>query len=819
MAKADLHVHSSFSEHPSEWFLKRLGTRESYVPPETVYQICKAAGMDFVTLTDHNCIEGALELCIKHPLDTFMGVEATTYFPEDGTKIHILIYGLNEAQFAEIERLRESIYDLRAFLYANDLPHAVAHATFSVNHRLTIEHVEKLFLLFDHFEGINGSRNKRSNEILMQVLGSFSADRIAKLKCCYGIKPLSVDPWQKGIIAGSDDHSGLFAGKTFTETRANASMPQEFLEQLRIKNTNACGRHNDCESLAFAVYKIAYDFSKTKNKPASPFFNAFSGVLFDNRPLDFQTKLAVNRLKKSKNRGLHSVYRIFIEAMELFQSGASNPTEIKLAILSCKVTEATDEFVRYFLTEAEQSLMHGDIIGFINRMMGTIPGVFLSLPFFTTANVLNASRSIVDGLALSYIDKSERRPMRTLWFTDTLSDLNGVSEVLREMSAAAHAKGIDCTLVTSLLDHEKTADMPQPLIDLPCIHTYTPSYFATITLRVPSILASLSLIYKSEPDRIFISTPGPVGLIGMLAAKLLHIPCTGIYHTDFTRQAHQITGDDSVAKFTEAYIDWFYSSVNKIAVPTQEYINVLAKRGVLKSRMTRFTRGIDTQVFFPRPGARGLLLDKFGIRDGAVLIYAGRISKEKNLDFLASVYESLVTKDPSLNIIFAGNGPDFAEFCDRMKPFPRAFFTGRIDRSDLPELYSAADCFVFPSITDTFGMVVLEAQACGLPAVVSDFGGPCEIIQNGKTGYIASVKSVADWTSKIETLLKMKTDYPQLYAEMRAAAITHVRTEYTWDKAIEVLFPDEDRQEFDEKESFVNPLTDMIPMKDVVEAI
>jgi glycosyltransferase involved in cell wall biosynthesis len=163
---------------------------------------------------------------------------------------------------------------------------------------------------------------------------------------------------------------------------------------------------------------------------------------------------------------------------------------------------------------------------------------------------------------------------------------------------------------------------------------------------VPSVLASLSLIYKSEPNAIFISTPDPVGLIGLLAAKHMHIRCTGVYHTDFTRQAHRITGDDSVARLTEAYIDRFFSSVNKIAVPTREYIGVLAKRGIPRSRMTRFICGIDTQVFFLRAGSREWLKKHCGIRDGAVPAYAGRISKEKNLEFLASVYRRLVKNEP-----------------------------------------------------------------------------------------------------------------------------------------------------------------------------
>ena len=182
------------------------------------------------------------------------------------------------------------------------------------------------------------------------------------------------------------------------------------------------------------------------------------------------------------------------------------------------------------------------------------------------------------------------------------------------------------------------------------------------------------------------------------------------------------------------------------------------------------------------------------------------------------MYAALIAKDPAINIVFAGNGPDFADFCSSMKGYPRAFFTGRIDRSDLPDLYSAADCFVFPSITDTFGMVVLEAQACGLPAIVSDFGGPCEIVQNNKTGFVASVKSVSDWTDKIEGLLRMKSEFPQLYSEMKAAAIEHVRTSYSWDKALEMLFSSP-RGFPDDKTDSVNPVSDIIPNQDRTVAV
>ena len=112
MAKVDLHVHSCYSEHPSEWFLQRIGTRESYVDPEDVYKKAKSEGMSYITLTDHNVIEGAVRLKMRHPDDVFIGVEVTTYFPEDGAKIHVLVWGLSEAQFRIIDKISAGVFTI-----------------------------------------------------------------------------------------------------------------------------------------------------------------------------------------------------------------------------------------------------------------------------------------------------------------------------------------------------------------------------------------------------------------------------------------------------------------------------------------------------------------------------------------------------------------------------------------------------------------------------------------------------------------------------------------------------------------------------------
>ena len=139
--------------------------------------MARKRGMDFVTVTDHNRIKASLELVKKHPKHCFTGVESTVYFPEDNCKVHVLIYGLDREQFIKIQKKRLNIYKLRDYLMQEDLACVVAHATYSVNGKLTLEHLEKLILLFNNFEGRNGSRSVLNNEVLTKVLKELTPGR------------------------------------------------------------------------------------------------------------------------------------------------------------------------------------------------------------------------------------------------------------------------------------------------------------------------------------------------------------------------------------------------------------------------------------------------------------------------------------------------------------------------------------------------------------------------------------------------------------------------------------------------------------------
>ena len=788
MARVDMHVHSRYSDHPSEWFLQRLGSKESYTHPEDIYKAAKKAGMDFVTITDHNCIEGAVMLKRVHPDDVFIGVETTTYFPESGAKVHLLIYDITEFQFNEIERLRESIFDLREYLIRENITHVVAHATFSINRQLTFEHVEMLMVLFDYFEVINGSRTRQSNQTLQAVLESLTPNRIEFLADTYRIAPSSPMSWIKGVTGGSDDHSGLFVGLSSTE--ATAHTPGEFLAAVRAKNTTAAGRHNDYMGLAIAIYKIVWDFSRSRGNPVSPILSSINSLIFENSPIGLGKRISLERYKRSANADKNIFLQLAINLIKDFGAPEMISIEQKPEKLYARVTEASDALIADLWNKISDSLTERDFLGIISNTSQFLPGLFLMLPFFTTVNALSESRPLLDQLTKNYISKSQRSSKRVVWFTDTITDCNGVAETLRELAKLTNEKGMKCTIATALLPHEDPRTLPPNVLDLTTIASYTPSFFSTYTLRVPSILTAMKKVFELEPDEIYISTPGPVGLVGLLAAKLLHIPCTAVYHTDFTAQAKQITRDETLCQVIEGYINWFFSAATTIAVPTDEYMNILSKRGLPAGKMRRFNRGIDASLFAPVKNARELLSEQWGITDGPILLYVGRISQEKSVDFLRQVYERVVQDVPNCNLVCVGDGPYLGAFKESCSHLPRLFFAGRRERSELPLFYSGADWLVFPSVTNTFGMVILEAQACGLPAIVSDVGGPKEILKQGKTGFVVKAQKLDEWATKLSAVLYMEKNHDKLYAQYREHARRHAVSHYSWDVVLRDIFGD-----------------------------
>jgi len=333
------------------------------------------------------------------------------------------------------------------------------------------------------------------------------------------------------------------------------------------------------------------------------------------------------------------------------------------------------------------------------------------------------------------------------WFTDTLEDVNGVATTILKMTAAGAAAGKELIVVTSR-NNAQLSDIP--IKNFPPIGEFELPEYELQKLSFPPILQMLDYIQRERFSEIIISTPGPVGLTALLAAKMLNLQTSGIYHTDFPQYIRILTEDSFLESMTWRYMHWFYGQLDTVFVNSEEYRQSWVKRGFDSAKLKIFPRGLDTDLFHPAR-REPAFFEKFGARNGDVrLLYVGRISREKDLDLLAAAYRRLRKEGLPLQLFMVGHGPYSDVFA---KSLPEAFFTGYLKGTELATAYASADIFVFPSTTDTFGNVILEAQACGLPVVVSDSGGPKELVEHTANGLITKSHDVEDFVHAIRALV------------------------------------------------------------------
>jgi predicted metal-dependent phosphoesterase TrpH len=230
LVKLDTHVHSSYSGYSSIPGLSRL-MRESYSSPDGVYRIAKQRGMDLVTITDHDVIDGALTIADRH--DVIVGCEVTGVFPGDGVRVHLGVLGLNEQQFGEIQRLRFDVCELLPYLKQERLFVSLNHVASRVNGRITGAHVSALIPWVDGLEVINGSRLGLQNRTAAQLAATHG----------------------KVAVAGSDCHTMRAIGRTWVEA-PHATNREEFLDGLHAGRVHVCGRHGSVFTMSSDVIRM-----------------------------------------------------------------------------------------------------------------------------------------------------------------------------------------------------------------------------------------------------------------------------------------------------------------------------------------------------------------------------------------------------------------------------------------------------------------------------------------------------------------------------------------------------------------------------------
>ena len=288
-----------------------------------------------------------------------------------------------------------------------------------------------------------------------------------------------------------------------------------------------------------------------------------------------------------------------------------------------------------------------------------------------------------------------------------------------------------------------------------------------LSLPIPRIDDVMAYVQRMPFDAIHVSTPGPMGLLGLLAARQRGIPVCGTYHTDFPRYAGELTGDPAAVALGWRFMRWFYGQLDRVAAPTESVKRELAANGLDAARLRVVGRGVDTARF--HPGYRDAAWRaQHGQGRSLVLLYVGRLSREKNLQVLAVAFQRLMPTRPDVALVLVGDGPFRGEL-ERMLHGTPATFTGVLAGEALARAYASSDLFVFPSKTDTFGRVVLEAQASGLPVIVSDEGGPKDAMQEGRTGVVVRGLDAASLARAMDEL----TNEPGRMARYRRQAVAY----------------------------------------------
>jgi glycosyltransferase involved in cell wall biosynthesis len=677
--RCDLHVHSRYSTDSGNYALRRARLGESFTEPGRVYETCLARGMSLVTITDHNTLEGVLRIA-ERP-GTFLSVEVTTCFPEDETPLHVLVWNLSETDHRELQPLRGSVYELAAFLNERRLPHALAHPLYRMGGALTAAHVERMMLLFGTWEGRNGARSRASNELACKLAAAVSPAYLEKLADRHGLAPLHTG--RIGLSGGSDDHGALDIATTWTE--APGATPQAFLEAVCAGKGKIYGEHGSTVKLAHAVGALALNAYRAGPRALPPFLAETVAPLFDN-------------LAEVDSR--HE-----------------------------EITAAGAAIARLLGERARAGGFGLDSLPTLGARLGAfLLAGSLELPYLASMRHHVAARSDLDEInAAFFAVAAARREPRALVFTDTYSETNGVAGTMRRLASEAGVGSVELAVVTA---DPQAADQPG-LIRVEADWSAPIPAYPSLQLAFPLLTRVLARVEAEEPDVIHVATPGPIGLCGLAAAKLLGLPLIGSYHTELGPYALHLTRDAVVADVFSLYVDWFYRQCDTVLAPTAAVAERLER--LSSSPVRIWGRGVDTSLFSPAKRSTRRRAELLG-GGKTLLLSVGRLSDEKRLDVLLDAFGELSSTRPGLRLAIAGEGPA-RERLER-RAGEGVTFLGELHGEELAVLYASADVFCFPSTTDTFGQVILEASASGLPVVAAAAGGAPELVEDAASGLL-----------------------------------------------------------------------------------
>jgi len=746
-----MHCHSTASQYSKLGVQRSLGLPECATPPAEVYELAKRRGMDFVTITDHDTIDGCLELADRP--DCFVSEELTARFAGEPQAVHVLCYGITPGDHEWLQAHSGDVEACASYLHEQGIACALAHPFFNVAAPLTRRHRRRLAELFPVWEVRNGSRAAELNmpaAVYVETHGGTG-------------------------IGGSDDHAGVDIGRTYTEVPA-AETPEEFLAHLQRGDAEAHGEQGSAAKWAHAAMALATralawgDGGESlggqqrggsgEGLPSVP-----SGAGPDPAAV---LKMAERVIREGAARegkiaadvgpeDARALLEAWLDGMGLDLRGREliaymQADDFSHADLYRRARRRHDRGLRAAVDGGAEAVAGGDLQAAVN---GLFAALVPAIPYAPATAFLGAEKAKLRDR------RGERQ--RVAVIADGIGSMHGVTHTIEQIRERG-VPGFEVDIVGT-----------DPGVDrrLPAAAELEIPFYEGMTLGVPGLPDLVETLAEGSYDLVHVTAPGPAGIAATLMTRITGVPLLASYHTEIATYAGMRSQDSTLEALTRAGLGAFYSAPSAVLSPSPSADASVAALGADPTRIGRWERGVDLDRFDPAKADRDAFPGEIKV------LYAGRLTREKGVDLLAETFIRAHAADPRLHLLLAGGGPEEAELRERLGE--RATFLGWLSGEDLPRAYASADAFLFCSSTDTYGQVILEAAASGLPIVAVAEGGPAALIENRHTGLLCR----PDADHLAGTLLQIASS-PRLRRQLGEAGARAAR-QRSWERSMAQL--------------------------------
>ena len=289
--------------------------------------------------------------------------------------------------------------------------------------------------------------------------------------------------------------------------------------------------------------------------------------------------------------------------------------------------------------------------------------------------------------------------------------------------------------------------------------------YPELKLGLPSKKTLVKTWTLRRPDVVHIATEGPLGWSALQAAKVLKLPVTSDFRTNFQSYSKHY-GVGWLRKPIVAYLRKFHNATACTMVPTRELMRTLSQNGFANLKVV--SRGVDTKLFNISKRDTSLRSSWGATDDTKVLISVGRMAPEKNLDQVLKTYEALKVTGLAFKLVMVGDGPLKEQF---QKRYPEIIFPGMLSQSNLAAYYASSDLFIFPSQTEPFGNVTLEALASGIPVLAFDCAAARDWVQTGVNGWVVAENNPEGFAAQAVTIFNSKDLLDQITQSTRQQVV------------------------------------------------